>query len=334
MDLRIVWLCLLILFVDKSRTQPAPVNNTTTGKECLTNDECISGKICRAKKCTDPCDTVCGLNTICVVHEGAPMCSCKTGYKGDPFTECKPLNAECTDDSICTTDKACIGHKCVDPCLDYCGLNTVCRVVNHQPVCACLNGFFYKLDKGCLPERIPECQTNSHCPEDRSCRLQKCVDPCEDGVCGNNTECHVKNHYPVCSCKGSVENEENIQKPIEKKKTFLLVEEQKTWWDALIDCIDRGMNLASIENDKEWNTFLETVRYIWNEDIWIGGHDLDNYPNFIWISTGQRLSHTHWKAGEPSSSDCHCLFTFKRVFINGDCAKIRKYVCEQRKNYS
>ncbi|XP_054258273.1 low-density lipoprotein receptor-related protein 1B-like [Macrosteles quadrilineatus] len=115
-------------------------------KECLTNDECISGKICIAKKCTDPCDSVCGLNTICVVHEGAPVCSCKTGYKGDPFTECKPQNAGCTDDSMCPSDKICIGRKCLDPCLDYCGLNTMCRVVNHRPVCACLNGFFYKLD--------------------------------------------------------------------------------------------------------------------------------------------------------------------------------------------
>ncbi|XP_054285998.1 protein kinase C-binding protein NELL2-like [Macrosteles quadrilineatus] len=278
MDLRILWLCLLISFVDKSRSGPMIFSDEqgdfSIEKECLTNDECISGKTCIAKKCTDPCDSVCGLNTICVVHEGAPVCSCKTGYEGDPFTECKPQNAECTDDSMCTTDKACIRHKCVDPCLDYCGLNTVCRVVNNRPVCACLNGFFYKLDKGCLPEWIPECQSHAHCPEDRSCRLQRCVDPCEDGVCGNNTECHVKNHYPVCSRKVgyigdaynecvthcSIDNEENIQKPIQTKKTFLLVEEKKTWLDALSDCNDRGMNLATIENDDEWNTFIETMR--------------------------------------------------------------------------
>ncbi|XP_054257009.1 rh5-interacting protein-like [Macrosteles quadrilineatus] len=289
-------------------------NIYVSGEECLRNDECNSGKICIAKKCTDPCDGVCGLSTICVVHEGDPLCSCKTGYEGDPFTECKPVDAECTDDSMCTTDKTCIGHKCVDPCMDHCGINTVCRVVNHRPMCACLKGFSYSIGKGCLPERIPECQTHSHCPEDRSCRLQKCVDPCEDGVCGNNTECHVKNHYPVCSCKVgykgdafnecvpysdcSTDNKENIQKPIKGKKTFILVNEKKSWWDAYSHCEYRGMNLAAIENDDEWNNFASTIgNKVLDVSAWIGGNDEGDYPYFQWRSTGQPLSYTHWRAG-------------------------------------
>ncbi|XP_054269908.1 prolow-density lipoprotein receptor-related protein 1-like isoform X3 [Macrosteles quadrilineatus] len=341
MDSRIVCLCLLVLFVDKSRTQP--VNNTTTGEECISNNECISGKICIAKKCTDLCDGVCGLNTICMVLEGAPVCSCKADYEGDPFTECKPGNAECTDNSMCTTDKSCIGHKCVDPCLDYCGLNTVCRVVNHRPVCACLKGFFLTLDKGCSPKWIPECQTHSHCPEDRSCRLQKCVDPCEDGVCGNNTECHVKNHYPVCSCKVgyigdaynecvtycSTDNKENIQKSIQGEKSFILVNEKKRWWDALTDCVGRGMKLATIENDDEWNFFVETTRDQ-DEGVWIGGHDFGNYPNFLWISTGLPVV-LRWRAGEPTGSNYNCLAAVHHGFTNFDCINRHSFVCEQRK---
>ncbi|XP_054257019.1 teneurin-4-like isoform X1 [Macrosteles quadrilineatus] len=342
MDSRIVCLCLLVLFVDKSRTQP--VNNTTTGEECISNDECISGKICIAKKCTDPCDGVCGLNTICVVQEGDPLCSCKTGYEGDPFTECKPENAECTDDSMCTTDKSCIRHKCVDPCMDHCGLNTVCRVVNHRPVCACLKGFLHTLEKGCSPKWIPECQTHSHCPEDRSCRLQKCVDPCQDGVCGNNTECHVKNHYPVCSCKvgyigdaynecvtyffaGSTDNKENIQKPIEEKKNFILFKEKKNWWDAVTNCNANGMKLATIENDDEWNSLVETFGYV-EECVWIGGHDFGKYPNFLWISTGQPIL-VHWKGSEPYGESYHCLTADTVGFVTRECSQARSFVCEQ-----
>ncbi|XP_054268495.1 stabilin-2-like isoform X2 [Macrosteles quadrilineatus] len=344
MDSRIVCLCLLVLFVVKSRTQP--VNNTTTGVECLTNDECISGNICIAKKCKDPCDKVCGLNTICVVHEGATLCLCKPNYEGDPFTECKSENAECTDDSMCTTDKSCIGHNCVDPCLNYCGINTVCRVVNHQPVCACLKGFFYNQDIGCSPKRIPECQTNSYCPEDRSCRLQKCVDPCQDGVCGNNTECHVKNHYPVCSCKvgfigdaynecvpyGSItttDNKEVIQKPIQEKKTFIRVEEEKSWLDALKDCNYRGMKLATIESNDEWNDFVDTLReYTEINSVWVGGHEFDQYPNFVWISTGQQVSY-HWAHGKPDDDSYHCLAAFSFGFVNFKCDWAKQFVCEK-----
>ncbi|XP_054269915.1 versican core protein-like isoform X4 [Macrosteles quadrilineatus] len=280
MDSRIVCLCLLVLFVDKSRTQP--VNNTTTGEECISNDECISGKICIAKKCTDPCDGVCGLNTICVVQEGDPLCSCKTGYDGDPFTECKPENAECTDDSMCTTDKTCIGHKCVDPCMDHCGLNTVCRVVNHRPVCACLKGFLHTLDKGCLPE-------------------------------------------------SSTDNKENKQKTIKGNKIFILVNEKKAWYRAYVHCRDHGMNLAAIENDDEWNNFASTIRNkVLDVSAWIGGNAERRYPDFRWISTGQPLSYTHWRAGEPSGF-FHCLAASREGFANYDCYQFRSFVCELSK---
>ncbi|XP_054257014.1 uncharacterized protein LOC128982006 isoform X4 [Macrosteles quadrilineatus] len=339
-----VYICSAKLSYERNRAHTKEFTLDVKGEECISNDECSSGKICIAKKCTDPCDGVCGMNTICLVLEGAPVCSCKADYEGDPFTECKPVNAECTDDSMCTTDKTCIGHKCVDPCLDYCGLNTVCRVVNHRPVCACLKGFFLTLDKGCNPKWIPECQTNSHCPDDRSCRLQKCVDPCQDGVCGNNTECHVKNHYPVCSCKvgyigdaynecvpyGSTDYKENIQKPIQERKTFIRVNEMKQWWDALRHCIDHGMKLATIENDDEWNSLVETFGNA-DEGVWIGGHDFGKYPNFLWISTGLPVV-LLWRAGEPTGSNYNCLAADPHHgFFNSDCIIRHSFVCEQRK---
>ena len=46
-----------------------------------------------------------------------------------------------------------------------------------------------------------ECQTNSDCPHDRpSCIAEKCVNPCQPGVCGINANCEVRGYTPICSC--------------------------------------------------------------------------------------------------------------------------------------
>lgn len=54
-------------------------------------------------------------------------------YLGSP-PGCRP---ECAISSECSTNRACINQKCVDPCVGLCGQNTICRVVNHSPICAC-----------------------------------------------------------------------------------------------------------------------------------------------------------------------------------------------------
>ena len=66
------------------------------------------------------------------------VCACIPDYFGDPYSECKP---ECTIDPECPFDRACDRLKCVDPCPGTCGLNAECRVVNHNPLCACLQGY-------------------------------------------------------------------------------------------------------------------------------------------------------------------------------------------------
>lgn len=61
------------------------------------------------------------------------MCSCLLDYTGTP-PGCRP---ECTISTECSRDKACINQKCLNPCIDACGLNTDCRVINHSPICQC-----------------------------------------------------------------------------------------------------------------------------------------------------------------------------------------------------
>lgn len=60
-------------------------------------------------------------------------CSCISGYIGAPPT-CRP---ECVISSDCSLNEACINQRCRNPCEGGCGLNAICNVVNHNPICSC-----------------------------------------------------------------------------------------------------------------------------------------------------------------------------------------------------
>lgn len=88
-----------------------------------------------------------------------------------------------------------IENEYVNPCVPSpCGPNSQCREVNGQAVCSCLPTYV-----GSPPGCRPECVVSSECPLDKACANQKCVDPCP-GVCGQNANCRVNNHSPICSC--------------------------------------------------------------------------------------------------------------------------------------
>jgi hypothetical protein len=82
----------------------------------------------------DPCNpSPCGPFSQCRDINGSPSCSCLSNYMGSP-PNCRP---ECSINSECPSNKACINEKCRDPCPGACGLNAVCSVINHTPVCTC-----------------------------------------------------------------------------------------------------------------------------------------------------------------------------------------------------
>lgn len=79
----------------------------------------------------------CGANSLCKDSNGHISCSCQPSYFGTP-PNCRP---ECTVNSECDATKSCINKKCNNPCIDSCGRNSECRVVNHAPICSCRQGF-------------------------------------------------------------------------------------------------------------------------------------------------------------------------------------------------
>ncbi len=86
---------------------------------------------------TNPCaPSPCGPNSQCRAINDQAVCSCVPGYIGSPPT-CRP---ECVTSSECSLDKSCVNQKCIDPCPGTCGLNALCQVVNHNPICSCRSG--------------------------------------------------------------------------------------------------------------------------------------------------------------------------------------------------
>lgn len=57
--------------------------------ECVVNSDCPRDKACKQSRCFDPCVGNCGQNALCRVVNHSPICTCLSGYIGDPFERCK-----------------------------------------------------------------------------------------------------------------------------------------------------------------------------------------------------------------------------------------------------
>lgn len=131
-----------------------------------------------------PCiPSPCGANTNCRVLDNRPVCSCVPNYFGAP-PNCRP---ECTTNSECSRDRSCSNMRCVDPCPGVCGLNAVCRVVNHSPICSCMHDYIGDPFTRCGPAP----PTAMDVPD---------TNPCVPSPCGPNSICSVYDSRPVCSC--------------------------------------------------------------------------------------------------------------------------------------
>ena len=53
--------------------------------ECLTNPDCPMIHACRNEKCVDPCD--CAANADCEARNHRGICTCISGYIGDPYID-------------------------------------------------------------------------------------------------------------------------------------------------------------------------------------------------------------------------------------------------------
>jgi hypothetical protein len=86
-----------------------------------------------------PCSpTPCGANAMCKEQNNIGSCTCLPNYFGNPYEGCRP---ECIINSDCQANLVCIQNKCKDPCPGSCGQNALCQVVNHSPLCTCIEDY-------------------------------------------------------------------------------------------------------------------------------------------------------------------------------------------------
>lgn len=57
--------------------------------ECTISPECPGNLACFNEKCLDPCPGSCGSHAHCTVVNHIPLCTCDSGYTGDPFKQCR-----------------------------------------------------------------------------------------------------------------------------------------------------------------------------------------------------------------------------------------------------
>ncbi len=151
----------------KCMCEPGHTGNPILG--CTDIDECR--------------DNPCAPGAQCVNENGGFKCRCPTGQLGDPYqTGCQPSQTEarspeCSSDSQCDGQLACIQGSCVNPCQALpCGPNAYCEPEDHAAWCRCLPSF-------------KESSTGA------------CVSLCEGVLCGENAQCVASgSEGTTCAC--------------------------------------------------------------------------------------------------------------------------------------
>jgi hypothetical protein len=98
-----------------------------------------------------------------------------------------------------------MNEKCRDPCPGSCGLNAQCEVINHTPICSCLDQYTGDPFTNCYPKPPPRKTHNSKVNFHsiystilfiNSAREPPRDDPCNPSPCGSNAQCS----NGVCTC--------------------------------------------------------------------------------------------------------------------------------------
>ena len=106
---------------------------------------------------SDPCvPSPCGSFSQCRDIRGVPVCTCSQNYIGIP-PNCRP---ECSINSECSSDMACINKKCRDPCPGSCGFGARCMITNHIPICDCPEGYTGNPFENCKLQEISKHYTS------------------------------------------------------------------------------------------------------------------------------------------------------------------------------
>lgn len=196
---------------------------------CNNNRDCGDDMICSSKQCVTVCqDSSCGKKAMCLANRHRAVCSCPSGFSGDPEKECKAV--ECTKHEDCGADEECSDEgTCKNICLNACGSNAICRSVNRLPQCSCPPNYVGNPKLECSKPPAGSCLRNP-CGINARCRDLEDGDyectcppgcagspqtqcfcgsmlPCARKSCGTNAQCRIgEQGKPLCYCPRNFPN--------------------------------------------------------------------------------------------------------------------------------
>ena len=146
--------------------------------ECNQDEDCPGQLACENSVCVNPCSSLpCGDVAICIPERHAAWCRCKSGFKEDKTT-----------------------GKCVSECQNMiCGDNAQCIVSPEGPTCVCLEGMVGNPFPGgnC---NSGLCSARNPCPSrSQTCENGRCVDTCDNKICGLNARCDPDSRECICA---------------------------------------------------------------------------------------------------------------------------------------
>ncbi|XP_077993135.1 C-type mannose receptor 2-like [Glandiceps talaboti] len=123
-------------------------------------------------------------------------------------------------------------------------------------------------------------------------------------------------------------------------KCFLAIsmveaENRISWDEALLDCRNRGGDLASFHSDDELR-YVKTNSKVINflDEFWIGLNDRDSENGFVWTD-GSPVNFVSWADGEPNNSDdedcVEMTFAAPKGWNDRKCTRRKNWVCQIEK---
>ncbi|XP_048012769.1 macrophage mannose receptor 1-like [Megalobrama amblycephala] len=116
-------------------------------------------------------------------------------------------------------------------------------------------------------------------------------------------------------------------------RQYVLIQEQKTWYQAQAYCRENHIDLATVQNNDDWANLRDTV-YKMAKMAWVGLYN-DIY-SWRWSYQDENITFQKWRSGEPNNYGGReaCGLIEDRVWNDMDCRGPFPFFCfnENRTN--
>ncbi|KNC26531.1 hypothetical protein FF38_04167 [Lucilia cuprina] len=109
------------------------------------------------------------------------------------------------------------------------------------------------------------------------------------------------------ACSVFAQNPERLFKSSKNNEFFIMPAKKYTWQEALKECESRDMDLLTIETEDKAKEIKELLQKVFSGKpiprFYVGANDLENYREFIWISSTVNgpFTYTNWEQSEPNN---------------------------------